>query len=228
MRPIALAATCVTLIAAATGPGTAAGRYDVALAPAKQAAHVLNRAAFGPRPSDLADIRRVGVERWIRQQLEPATIPDSAVLTTRLTPLQSQKLATWQIFEVYQPAQPQVRFIQPNITQLISPDQNRRLQTGSPEERRAILDGLTPELRQQVLAVVPVNIFDALPELRQQADSVFALVDVEVIEPEVHEDFFELSRRVHRALQLRFDKLRDNRLSWIECGHGFAFEGVGH
>ena len=111
MRPIALAAVFATLIATAGArSGTAAGRFDVALAPAKQAAHVLNRAAFGPRPADLAEIRRIGVERWIRQQLDPATIPDSAVLTAKLTPLESQKLATWQIFETYQPQQPQIRY----------------------------------------------------------------------------------------------------------------------
>src|SRR6187431_941231 len=118
MRPTALAVICLTLIATGTQSGAAAGRYDVALAPAKQAAHVLNRAAFGPRPSDLADIRRIGVERWIRQQLDPATIPDSTVLTAKLAPLATQKLATWQIFETYQPPVPQIRIVTPNINQL--------------------------------------------------------------------------------------------------------------
>jgi uncharacterized protein (DUF1800 family) len=169
MRSIALAVG-ITLVAAATLPGTAAGRYDVALAPARQAAHVLNRAAFGPRPSDLAEIRRVGVERWIRQQLDPATIPDSSVLTARLAPLESLKLATWQIFERYQPPQPQIRMIQQNLTQLLPPDQVRRLQGGTPDERRAVIDGLSGDLRQQVLAATPTNIFEALPELRQQSE----------------------------------------------------------
>src|SRR5215208_7715952 len=118
MRSIALAVIGVTLIAAATLPGTAAGRYELALAPAKQAVHVLNRAAFGPRPSDLAEIRRVGVERWIRQQLEPSSIPDSTALTAKLATLGSLKLATWQIFETYQPAQPQIFRIQLNLNQL--------------------------------------------------------------------------------------------------------------
>src|SRR6185503_9536113 len=171
MRSIALAVICVTLVATAgTQSGTAAGRYDVALAPAKQAAHVLNRVAFGPRPSDLADIRRVGIERWIRQQLDPAAIPESAVLTSKLTPLRSQKLATWQIFEAYQPITPQVRIITPNLNQLLQPDQLRRLLNGTAEERRAVLDGLSPEVRQQVLPVLPPNVFEALPELRQQVE----------------------------------------------------------
>src|SRR4026209_273538 len=155
MRPTALAVVWLTLIATGTQSGAAAGRYDVALAPAKQAAHVLNRVAFGPRPSDLADIRRVGVERWIRQQLDPAAIPESAVLTSKLTPLRSQKLATWQIFEAYQPITPQVRIVPPNLNQLMHPDQLRLLLNGTAEERRAVLDGLSPEVRQQGLPVLP-------------------------------------------------------------------------
>jgi len=171
MRPIALAVVLGILIATAgAGAGAAAGRFDAALAPAKQPAHVLNRLGFGPRPADLAEIRRIGVERWIRQQLDPAAIPDSPALTTRLAPLESQKLVTWQIFEQYQPPQPLVRVIQPNINQLLPADQLRRLQTGSPDERRAIIDALTPEQRQQVLIVLPPNVLEVLPELRQQQE----------------------------------------------------------
>src|SRR5690349_15791418 len=109
MRTIVLAVVFAALIATAGArSGTAAGRFDTALAPSKQAVHVLNRAAFGPRPADLVEIRRIGVERWIRQQLDPASIPDLAVLSAKLTPLESQKLPTWQIFENYQPPQPRV------------------------------------------------------------------------------------------------------------------------
>jgi uncharacterized protein (DUF1800 family) len=171
MRSIALAIFFVTLVGTAgMQSGAAAGRYDVALAPTQQAAHVLNRVAFGPRLSDLAEIRRIGVERWIRQQLDPASIPDSSALVARLKPLTTQRLATWQIFENYQPPVPQIRTISLNLNQLLPPDQNRRLMTGTPEERRAVIDGLTPEVRQQVLPVLPPNVLEALPDLKPQAE----------------------------------------------------------
>ena len=171
MRPIALAVVLgILIVTAGAGAGADSGRFDAVLAPAKQPAHVLNRLAFGPRPADLAEIRRIGVERWIRQQLDPAAIPDPPALTARLAPLESQKLATWQIFEQYQPPQPQVRIIQPSLNQLLPADQVRRLQTGSAEQRRAIIDALTPEQRQQVLVVLPPNVFEVLPELRQQQE----------------------------------------------------------
>jgi uncharacterized protein (DUF1800 family) len=167
MRPIALAVVLGILI---TTAGAAAGPFDAGLAPAKQPAHVLNRLAFGPRPADLAEIKRIGVERWIRQQLDPSTIAGSQALTTRLAPLESQKLATWQIFEQYQPPQPLVRFVQRNLNQLLAADQVRRLQAGSADERRAVIDALTPELRQQVLVALPPNVIELLPELKQQQE----------------------------------------------------------
>jgi uncharacterized protein (DUF1800 family) len=171
MRPVTLAFLLAALVATlGSGAGTAAGRFDAPLAPAKQPAHVLNRLAFGPRASDLADIKRVGVERWIRQQLEPASIPDSPTLTARLAPLESQKLATWQIFETFQPPQPQVRVMVPNLAQLLLPERMRLLLTGSPPERKSVVDTLAPDIRQQVMAAVAPNVFDALPDLKQQAE----------------------------------------------------------
>jgi uncharacterized protein (DUF1800 family) len=173
MRSIALAIFCVTLVAAAgSQSGAAAGRYDVALAPTKQAAHVLNRVAFGPRPSDLAEVRRIGVERWIRQQLDPSSIPDSSALVARLKALTTQKLATWQIFENYQPPVPQIRFVSLNLNQLLQADQSRRLlaANSTPEERRAVIERLSPEVRQQVLPILPPAVLEALPELKPQAE----------------------------------------------------------
>ena len=179
MRPVALGLILASLIVTAgSQAGTAAGRFDVTLAPARQPAHVLNRLGFGPRPSDLAEIRRIGVERWIRQQLDPKSLPESPVLTAKLAPLASQKLATWEIFETYQPPQPQMRVIAPpNLAQLLPPDQNRRLQTGTPAERRAVIEALSEDLRQRVLAAAVPSIFEALPDLRQQGDRARQIQD---------------------------------------------------
>jgi uncharacterized protein (DUF1800 family) len=44
----------------------------------QQIAHALNRLTFGPRPGDVAQVRRVGVDRWIASQLEPERMRDDA------------------------------------------------------------------------------------------------------------------------------------------------------
>jgi uncharacterized protein (DUF1800 family) len=44
----------------------------------QQVQHVLNRLAFGPRPQDVATVRRIGVDAWIAQQLQPERVSDTA------------------------------------------------------------------------------------------------------------------------------------------------------
>jgi uncharacterized protein (DUF1800 family) len=54
------------------------------LEPAQQAAHVLNRLAFGPRPGDIERVAQMGVQRYIDSQLDPKSIPYPADLGERL------------------------------------------------------------------------------------------------------------------------------------------------
>jgi uncharacterized protein (DUF1800 family) len=50
----------------------------------QQAAHVLNRLGFGPKPGDIDRVAAMGVRRYIDQQLEPAALPLPAPLQARL------------------------------------------------------------------------------------------------------------------------------------------------
>jgi uncharacterized protein (DUF1800 family) len=45
--------------------------------------HALNRFTFGPRPGDLASVRKLGLDNWWQQQLHPSTIEEKD-LTARL------------------------------------------------------------------------------------------------------------------------------------------------
>ncbi|MEU4687564.1 DUF1800 domain-containing protein [Actinoplanes sp. NPDC023714] len=42
-----------------------------------QALHLLRRATFGPSPSSIAEIRRLGAGAWLERQLNPVSIPDT-------------------------------------------------------------------------------------------------------------------------------------------------------
>lgn len=53
----------------------------------QQAAHVLNRVAFGPRAGDIERVAQVGVRRYIDEQLDPASIPLPPELARRLAAL---------------------------------------------------------------------------------------------------------------------------------------------
>ena len=63
----------------------AAARTPAPRAPARRmteeqrVVHVLNRLAFGARPGDVERVRRMGVEAYVEQQLNPAKLDDSAL-----------------------------------------------------------------------------------------------------------------------------------------------------
>ncbi|RSZ56028.1 DUF1800 domain-containing protein [Massilia atriviolacea] len=57
--------------------------------PARQAAHVLNRLAFGPAPGDLERVSRIGVRAWIDSQLAPESMALPGALSERLAGLET-------------------------------------------------------------------------------------------------------------------------------------------
>jgi uncharacterized protein (DUF1800 family) len=172
VRSFGTAAGVTFLLAlAAIARSDAVGRFDIKLAPDKQPIHVLNRLAYGPRPGEIEDVRRIGVETWIKQQLNPAQITENPVLAAKLSPLPSTELATWQIFEKYAAQTLAIRVPPPpNLSQLLTPQQTQHLLKGTLDEKREALAALAPEVRRQVLSVTPRQLFDGAPELQMESD----------------------------------------------------------
>ena len=91
-RPALALTLCATLLdaplsahPASAKPGLPPSHRDrtVPLTPQERTLHALNRFTFGPRPSDVAAVSRLGLDHWFEQQLNPQSIDDSA-LDTRL------------------------------------------------------------------------------------------------------------------------------------------------
>jgi uncharacterized protein (DUF1800 family) len=59
-----------------TTPEISAAFSKREMSPREQAVHALNRLAFGARPGDVDRVIRMGVDRWIEQQLTPQRIQD--------------------------------------------------------------------------------------------------------------------------------------------------------
>jgi len=64
----------------------------------KRAAHALSRLTFGARPGDLDRVARMGVDKWIEQQLHPERIGDSA-MEARLVQFRTLGMSTREIVE---------------------------------------------------------------------------------------------------------------------------------
>ena len=155
--------------------GQAARRYDLKIAPDKQIVHVLNRLTFGARPGDAAEVGKLGVDRWIDQQLHPEKLAENPVLESRLAALETLQLQTAQIMEKYAPPQQQLFSVRPRLApaSVLSPLQMSKLMNGgSAEERLAVWMSLNPEIRSQLLLSVPPQATEGLPDLQQEAAKV--------------------------------------------------------
>jgi uncharacterized protein (DUF1800 family) len=63
--------------------------------------HTLNRLAFGPRPGDVERVQRMGVNRYIDQQLEPASISERAELSDRIAALKTIRMGPVELFSQF-------------------------------------------------------------------------------------------------------------------------------
>jgi uncharacterized protein (DUF1800 family) len=79
-----------------TVPAAAPAAAPSAADPAGDAAieHVLNRLGYGPRPGDVEAVRRLGLDRYVKQQLHPQDVPENPLLARRLAELRTVSLDT--------------------------------------------------------------------------------------------------------------------------------------
>lgn len=67
----------------------------------QKALHALNRLTFGPRPGDLDQIKQIGLQQWIDQQLQPSAITENPALVARLAPLDTLQMSTKAMLDKY-------------------------------------------------------------------------------------------------------------------------------
>jgi uncharacterized protein (DUF1800 family) len=72
------------------------------LSRAQRALHALNRLGFGPRPGDLDEIQRIGVEDWVERQLHPDSIAEPPDLRERISALRTLHRTPAELFVQYQ------------------------------------------------------------------------------------------------------------------------------
>jgi uncharacterized protein (DUF1800 family) len=79
--------------------------FQAKLSKDDQSMHALDRLTFGPRPGDVAQARRMGLKKWIDQQLHPERVPENTFLEAKLTPLESLRMTPMEVAQHYpQPA----------------------------------------------------------------------------------------------------------------------------
>jgi uncharacterized protein (DUF1800 family) len=66
-----------------------------------QVLHALDRLTFGPRPGDVARVKKIGLQKWIFQQLHPDRMPENPVLEAQLQVLESLRMTPLEALQHY-------------------------------------------------------------------------------------------------------------------------------
>ena len=78
-------------------------QFDKPLDKDQEILHALNRLTFGPRPGDVEAVRKMGLKKWIDQQLHPERIAENPEVAERLQPLESLHMSPAEIATNYPP-----------------------------------------------------------------------------------------------------------------------------
>jgi len=67
----------------------------------EQILHALDRLTFGPRPGDVERVKRIGLKKWVDQQLHPERIPENPLLDAQLQALESLRMTPLETLQHY-------------------------------------------------------------------------------------------------------------------------------
>jgi uncharacterized protein (DUF1800 family) len=71
----------------------------------QQIQHALDRLTFGPKPGDIARVKKMGLKKWLDLQLHPDRIPENRDLEAKLQPLESLRMTPMEAAQHYPPPQ---------------------------------------------------------------------------------------------------------------------------
>jgi uncharacterized protein (DUF1800 family) len=102
MKKFGIALTLAS-IAAVAAYSTDYTQFNQSLSKDQEILHALNRITFGPRPGDVEAVQKMGLKKWIDQQLHPERIAENPSLAERLKPLETLRMTPAEIAAVYPP-----------------------------------------------------------------------------------------------------------------------------
>jgi uncharacterized protein (DUF1800 family) len=105
MKKFGIALTLAGVAVLAAYSETDYSRFNQPLSKDQQILHALNRLTFGPRPGDVETVRKMGLKKWIDQQLHPERVAENPEVAARLRPLESLQMSAAEIATNYPPPQ---------------------------------------------------------------------------------------------------------------------------
>jgi uncharacterized protein (DUF1800 family) len=150
----------------------------------------LNRLTFGPRPGDIAQVKALGLKKWIDLQLHPDRILENPVLAEKLQPLDSLSMTSEQLVASYPEPQMVRQMVNGRLPYPTDPDRRmmiqklvdrfeRRQKQGdqAPTEAQEMADLLAPDQIRSLRTAAPqqrLALFQTFPADKQD-DILLAL-----------------------------------------------------
>ncbi|MBM3795104.1 MAG: DUF1800 domain-containing protein [Acidobacteria bacterium] len=198
---------CVSVLVAAGAPDPFRQKLDAD----RRVEHTLNRAAFGARPGDAERVKKMGVDKWIAQQLETAKVEENPVVADRLKALATLNLSIEQIAGQY----PLRADKKPkkgddgkaSFRDVLSVEEIRKLRQGPAEEKLAFLEALPKDKRQAVLETLPQQVRRGMmglgsAELRREIVALgqpVAIVGLDLVEGKLYRALYS-NRQLEEVL----------------------------
>jgi uncharacterized protein (DUF1800 family) len=88
----------------------------------------LNRLTFGPRPGDAAEVRKLGLKKWIDRQLHPERIAENPELVAKLETLDSLRMSSAELVRNYPAPQIVRQMVNGQIPFPTDPERRRMIQ----------------------------------------------------------------------------------------------------
>ena len=114
--------------------------------------HALNRLGYGPRPGDVDQVRAIGLEKWIDQQLHPDRIAEPAV-AAHLASLRTLRLSTGDLiarYEVPPEARKEIQAKRAELGDNASEEQTREARRELMQKYRGQMEGTPQEVVQEL------------------------------------------------------------------------------
>ena len=86
-------------------PAADYSQFQKKLSKDDQIIHTLDRLTFGPKPGDLEAVKKLGLKKWIDQQLHPENVKENPELARKLAPLESLRMNQAETVAKYPPPQ---------------------------------------------------------------------------------------------------------------------------
>ena len=86
-------------------PADSSKPFQTKLTKEQQALHVVDRLTFGGKLADVERAKRMGVEKWVEEQLHPERIAENPALTAKMSSLKAIEMPSAELFKTYPPQQ---------------------------------------------------------------------------------------------------------------------------